>query len=68
MSSDRYSVENRDTLIDSIPIPTTHTVVVKDNETGKEYKGEGLTTKSATQHAFDQIGDGGGDSGGDSGK
>jgi len=51
----RYKQEQRDTWVDRIPLPTTHTVVVTDKATGEEHKGSATTIKEAEQKAWDNV-------------
>ena len=55
MSKGRYDVRQRDTFIDMIPIPTTHTVVITDRATGKEYHGSSTTVEHAEERAWEEV-------------
>jgi len=55
MSKERYDVRQRDTFTDMIPIPTTHTIVITDRATGKEYHGCGTTIERAEKHAWEEV-------------
>lgn len=55
MGDPRYTVKQTDSVTDMIPLPTTHTVTIRDNETGEEVKGHGTTVEKATENAWDKI-------------
>ncbi|MDI6794570.1 MAG: hypothetical protein QME81_17165 [bacterium] len=55
MAKDKYKVSQKDDWIDAIPIPTTHTVVVKDNATGQEVKASAATVEKATEMAWEKM-------------
>lgn len=52
----RYEVKQKDDFIDSIPLPTTHTVVIRDRATGEEVKGSATTVERATEKAWEKVG------------
>lgn len=56
MGKDRYDVSQKDTWIDTIPILTTHTVVIKDRATGEEVQGNATTVERATGKAWEKVG------------
>ena len=51
----RYEVRQTDDLADKVPIPTTHTVTVRDKETGREEKGSGTSVKGAEKSAWGKM-------------
>lgn len=55
MSKGRYDVRQSDTWVDMVPIPTTHTVVVTDKATGKEYRGGATTVEKAEEKAWEKV-------------
>jgi len=55
MSKGRYEVCQRDTFWDTIPIPITHTVVITDRATGKEYHGYATTVEKAEERAWEEV-------------
>ena len=55
MSSKQYEVQQKDTWIDAIPIPTTHTVVITDKASGEEYKATATTVERAKELAWDKV-------------
>lgn len=55
MPDEKYEVRQKDDWIDAIPIPTTHTVVVRDTTTGQEAEARATTVERATEIAIDKI-------------
>ena len=58
MSKGRYDVQQKDDFVDRLPFPPpseTHSVVIRDRETGQEFKGSSTTVERAEQRVWEKV-------------